>query len=95
MKHVTCNFFVTEYFMYAEASSPSQPGFNAKLVSPRFNGKGSCVRFFYYMYGANVGTLNVYAQTENGNTDLCWSMSGMIDYKLIHPFRYIDGKVNF
>ena len=50
--------------MYIEASSPRKPGENAKLVlTVPDNGKHSCLSFYYHMYGASAGTLNVY----NGN----------------------------
>ena len=50
--------------MYIETSSPRKPGENAKLVlTVPGNGKQSCLSFYYHMYGASVGTLNVY----NGN----------------------------
>jgi len=51
-------------YMYIETSSPRKAGENAKLVltAPN-NGKPSCLSFYYHMYGASAGTLNVY----NGN----------------------------
>ena len=46
--------------MYIETSSPRVSGDNAKLSSPplRFGGV-MCVKFFYHMYGATIGKLNV------------------------------------
>lgn len=58
--------------MYIEASSPRKPGENAKLVVtvPK-KGKQSCISFYYHMYGASAGSLNVY----NGN-DKVFNVSG-------------------
>ena len=48
--------------MYIETSSPRRPGDKAKLVvTVPNNGEASCLSFYYYMYGATVGTLNVYS----------------------------------
>lgn len=47
--------------MYIETSSPRVQGDNAILVSPKllFSGK-NCLEFHYHMYGASMGTLNVF-----------------------------------
>ena len=48
--------------MYIETSSPRRPGDKAKLVlTVPNNGEMSCLSFYYHMYGASVGTLNVYS----------------------------------
>ena len=48
--------------MYIETSSPRKPGDKAKLVlSVPNKGKTLCLSFYYHMYGATVGTLNVYS----------------------------------
>ena len=48
--------------MYIEASSPRQSGEIAKLVvTVPNNGNESCLSFYYHMYGASAGTLNVYS----------------------------------
>ena len=48
--------------MYIEASSPRKAGEIAKLVVivPN-NGNPACLSFYYHMYGASAGTLNVYS----------------------------------
>ena len=51
--------------MYIEASSPRQPGDNAKLYSPPLEFFGNmCLQFYYHMYGATTGSLSV---TVSGN----------------------------
>ena len=51
--------------MYIEASSPRQPGDNAKLYSPPLEFFGNmCLQFDYHMYGATTGSLSV---TVSGN----------------------------
>ena len=46
--------------MYIETSSPRVQGDDAKLRSPtlRFSGN-MCLKFFYHMYGATIGRLDV------------------------------------
>ena len=47
--------------MYIETSSPRQPGDKAKLISPKLQFSGNmCLQFYYHMYGASMGTLNVF-----------------------------------
>ena len=46
--------------MYIETSSPRVKGDNAKLDSPLLQFSGNmCLKFYYHMYGATIGTLNV------------------------------------
>ena len=48
--------------MYIETSSPRRLGDKANLVlTVPNNGEMSCLSFYYHMYGASVGTLNVYS----------------------------------
>ena len=48
--------------MYIETSSPRVAGDNAKLeVSVPGSGELSCLTFYYHMYGAAMGTLNVFS----------------------------------
>ena len=64
--------------MYIEASYPRKPGEIAKLVvTVPNNGKQSCLSFYYHMYGASAGTLNVYSGnikvfTATGNQGDSW-----------------------
>ena len=52
--------------MYIETSSPRQQGDTAKLTSPELKFSGSmCLRFYYHMYGAAIGTLNVNINGRN------------------------------
>lgn len=47
--------------MYIESSAPRQPGDRARLVSPTYlPSTGSCLTFYYNMYGLTMGTLKVY-----------------------------------
>ena len=50
------------YYMYIETSSPRQQGDNAKLeLYLPGNGELGCLTFYYHMYGADIGTLNVFS----------------------------------
>ena len=69
--------------MFIEASSPRKQGEKARLVSERFEAtslRGYCIRFWYHMYGAGIGTLNVIVKNRPGNSSLSetieWSLSG-------------------
>ena len=71
--------------MYIETSSPRRPGDTAKLVfTVPNNGKTSCLSFYYHMYGATVGTLNVYS----GNSKVL-NISGYQNFNWIMVKRNI------
>ncbi|KAF6018699.1 hypothetical protein EB796_023000 [Bugula neritina] len=51
--------------MFIEASAPRIPGDTADFVSEVFErttGTGRCLRFWYHMSGAGMGTLNIYLE---------------------------------
>ena len=53
------------YYMYTEASS-RRPGDKARLLGPTQPAtQGKCLRFFYHMKGAGIGTLNVFYKSQN------------------------------
>ncbi len=63
--------------MYIETSSHYY-GANAKLNSPKLQFSGNmCLKFYYHMYGAGMGTLNVFINgakvfTESGDKGDMW-----------------------
>lgn len=67
--------------MFVETSAPRRPGDKARLMSERFLAtslRGACIKFWYHMYGASVGTLNVLVKTGAGirSEDIVWTLSG-------------------
>lgn len=51
----------TGNYIYIETSSPRKAGEKAKIeVDIPKKGNKFCLSFYYHMYGASVGTLNVY-----------------------------------
>ena len=69
--------------MYIEASSPHQPGDDAKLYSPPLKFFGiMCLEFYYYMYGAVNGSLNVTINktvvfSASGDNELMWQRASI------------------
>lgn len=52
------------WYLFMESSKPNNPGDKARLRSEILSPTtGSCFSFWYSMYGATVGTLNVYQDT--------------------------------
>ena len=48
------------YYMYIETSYPRKAGDKAQLLSPSYpSTSGKCLRFWYHMYGSDIGTLNI------------------------------------
>ena len=64
--------------MYIETSSPRQQGDKARLISPKLQFSGNmCLTFYYHMYGAAMGSLNVFINgvtmfTASGNQGDLW-----------------------
>ena len=66
--------------MFVEASFATV-GKKARLVTGRLHattGNGFCIKFWYNMYGVNIGTLNVIVKNRAGNATerILWSLSG-------------------
>lgn len=62
--------------MYIESSSPRKQNDTASFMSPLMRSTTTCtMRFFYHMYGAHIGTLNVLRMVGNVKS-LVWSISG-------------------
>jgi len=69
-------YFLGSY-MYTEASSPRAKRDIARIFSSPYPATtGSCVKFYYHMYGATMGTLNVYARIGNQLGNPVYSLSG-------------------
>ncbi|XP_078692083.1 enteropeptidase-like [Branchiostoma floridae x Branchiostoma belcheri] len=64
------------YYMYTEASS-GITGSTASLTFPIIRSAGlHCLQWFYHMYGATMGTLNVYVSQPQYPDVLVWTRSG-------------------
>ena len=66
------------YYMYIETSYPQKPGDKARLISPVYpvTAGGSCLQFFYHMWGATTGALNIYLKTPAGIEETpLWALS--------------------
>ena len=67
------------FYMFVEASSPNYPSKTAFLNGPCFDLSGASVANFtfdYHMYGSNMGSLALQAQTSAGSWTTLWSRSG-------------------
>ena len=71
-------FIFSGHYMYIETSSPRVQGDLARLSSPAFTFRGAtCITFFYHMYGATTGRLEVTVNgrnvfSANGNKGKSW-----------------------
>ncbi|ESO97870.1 hypothetical protein LOTGIDRAFT_152977 [Lottia gigantea] len=65
------------YYLYIEASKPRRKGDRARFVSQTFrpSTRQQCFAFWYHMYGAQLGTLNVYVASGSQET-LIWQLFG-------------------
>ncbi|KAK3084897.1 hypothetical protein FSP39_020980 [Pinctada imbricata] len=65
------------HYMYVESSGPSRKGDKARLISSFVNATSAlCLKFYYDMYGAEEGTLNVYIQNKETLGTPILSISG-------------------
>ncbi|XP_055957692.1 MAM and LDL-receptor class A domain-containing protein 1-like [Patella vulgata] len=63
------------FYMYIETSSRGT-GQMARLISPSVgSADAKCMKFYYNMYGSNIGTLNVLMKTGVNNNQTLWSKS--------------------
>ena len=83
-------FSLSGSFAFVRTSSPRAPGDIARLMSPEYEDQdGRCVRFWYHMYGKDVGKLSVFAYDTKTGLDSApiWAQKGW--WKNIHtPFYY-------
>lgn len=64
------------WYIYLEAGFAGTAGDSAILESPEINGIDRTLSFYYHMYGAGMGTLNVDVYSDGTWTDGVWSLSG-------------------
>lgn len=63
--------------MYIETSMPRKPGDIARLISPVNPATdGRCLKFWYHMYGATVGSLTIGIRNNRGEDTAIETISG-------------------
>ncbi|CAF1691193.1 unnamed protein product, partial [Adineta ricciae] len=60
------------WYIYMEASFPQQYNQRCRIVSEEIQGQ-KCLQFWYYMYGMDVDTLNVYIKVNNNMGKPVWT----------------------
>lgn len=66
-------------YAYIETSYPRRPNDTARLISaviPRNTRPGTCVSFWYHMYGPDIDTLSVYTKTGGSLGSVIWQRKG-------------------
>ena len=67
--------FIAGHYVYVEASTPNSKGDKFRLQSQNFAPQGpACLRIWYHMFGAHIGTLNVF-EVQNQNSEV-WIWTG-------------------
>ena len=65
------------YYLFIESSQPRLPNDTARISLNLPQPNGVCaIRFWYHMYGRNIGSLNVYMNTLNQGMVRKWSSNG-------------------
>ena len=67
------------HYMFIETSSPQKENDTARLISPEYTVTpgGSCLQFFYHMWGKTTGTLNVFLKEGDIiQSNPLWSLKG-------------------
>lgn len=69
--------FLGGYYIYTESSNRHQNE-SAQIKSPTISPTpgGSCLTFWYSMYGPNIGSLNLYTQTQAILGNPIWTRRG-------------------
>ena len=91
--------FCAGTYLFIEASSPRSQGDKARLVSEQFNNVAStsrCLTFWYHMYGASIGKLNVIYKTPTGanSETLIWNLTGQQQTSMSDSWRYASVPVS-
>ncbi|XP_030849918.1 MAM and LDL-receptor class A domain-containing protein 1-like [Strongylocentrotus purpuratus] len=69
---------MTGYYAYIEADNRT-PGSTAWLMTHMYPGAGvHCVEFYYYMYGANIGTLSMFYKRNGAFSFTLFTITGDI-----------------
>ncbi|XP_033751988.1 MAM and LDL-receptor class A domain-containing protein 1-like [Pecten maximus] len=65
------------HYVYIESSRPRLQGQKARLLSTdNAPTVGSCLQFWYHMYGRQIGNLTIYVQQAGSRGSPIWSKSG-------------------
>lgn len=88
------------FYLFIETSSPRVQGDIARIMSPRYgppDGPVCNVTFWYHMFGATTGTLNVYTTpvVSNFSRSLIWSKSGNQGNRWIQGTAAITSGVSY
>ena len=74
------SYLVTGEYMVIKSADPKlKPGDKAWLESPTYSNplkESYCVRFWYYMDGSDMGTLNVYTNIDNAGYTNAFTAKG-------------------
>lgn len=91
MIKISVDFFPGHY-IYIEASSPRKPGDNAMLVSAQQPTPTSdqCFEFWYSMYGAETGTLNLYIEHGNQLGSPVWTKQGELEFIFLYNLKHFQ-----
>lgn len=68
-------------YAYIESSYPRKPNDTARLISAEISRNtrpGTCVSFWYHMYGPDIDTLSVYTKSPKGSSlgSVIWQRKG-------------------
>ena len=81
--------------MYIEASAPRRPGQKAVLLSPSYpSTAGSCLSFYYHMFGNRMGTFNIYLKQSTA-TQRIFTKSGNQGNKWILGSATVQAQSNY
>lgn len=64
------------YYIFMESSRPLMRGQKARIISPTYpatNSNSDCFKFWYHLYGNDIGTLNVYTRQSQKLDKLLWT----------------------
>ena len=74
------HYDIVGYYLYIEASNPRVLG-HKSVISKQYSGigtNGSCLTFWYHLYGSSMGQLNVYLKNklQDASTSPSWNLIG-------------------
>lgn len=76
---IACEFVENGTYAYIETSYPRQPNDTARLISPtlpRNTRPGTCISFWYHMFGPDINRLSVYTKVGGSPGSVIWQKIG-------------------
>ena len=85
-------------YVYIETSFPRNHNDTARLISaliPKNSRPGTCISFWYHMYGPDINTLSVYTKSGGSLSSPIWKRTGNQANKWKHALVFVRSLLDY